>query len=332
MAREAPHSSMRAAARLAIGFALDLVKLGGFGRDVVDGLLLAAISQANITQINRNPELQLQYATLDQPPPDELRRPVSVSAIAHSLRLPFETTRRRIGALVELSVVRQAPRGVVIPTGPLNSPFYRMIAEANYALVRNLYFRLRAIGLFEDLPRPNSPVWDPEHPPMRLVIRMSTDFLLRLAEPLCLHIGDVVTGLVMMDLFQANTEHLPDTEAGRDDPDWSAEGFVPGPRGRARRAPGHPAGDHSPASPASAGRRSMRTKRGRIHRPRARPGPWTGHSVHAGQSVAPAPAFRRIGGFRRSLGVGARGFGAAGCGLTETGTRGAPKMGSHRVS
>jgi hypothetical protein len=226
MAREAPHNSMRVAARLANAFALDLVKLGGFGRDVVDGLLMAAIAQANVAQITRSPQLQRAYATLDQPPPDELRRPVSISAIANSLRLPFETARRRIAALIELGIVKTLPRGVIIPAGPLNSPFYRMGAEAHYALVRNLYFRLRGIGLLEDLPRPNGPPFDPEHAPVRLVIRLSSDYLLRLAEPVSLHVGDLVSGLIMMDVIHANTEHLPDSEGGDADGDWSPEGFV----------------------------------------------------------------------------------------------------------
>src|SRR4051812_10751470 len=160
MAREAPHSSIRVAARLANAFALDLVKLGGFGRDVIDGLLMAAISQANVAQITRNPELQRAYAALDEVPPDGLRRPVSISATANSLKIPFETARRRIAALIELGVVRIEGRGVIIPQGPLNSPFYRMAAEAHYALVRNLYFRLRGIGLLDDLPRPNSAAFD----------------------------------------------------------------------------------------------------------------------------------------------------------------------------
>jgi hypothetical protein len=227
MAREAPHNSMRVAARLANGFALDLVKLGGFGRDVIDGLLMAAISQANVAQITRSPELQRAYATLDQVPPDEMRRPVSISAIANSLRIPFETARRRIAALTELGVIKVVPKGVIIPAGPLNSPFYRMTAEAHYSLVRTLYFRLRAIGLLEDLPRPNGPPLDPENPPVRLVIRLSSDYLLRLAEPLNVYIGDLVTGLIMMDVIHANTEHLSDTEGGADDADWSPQAFVP---------------------------------------------------------------------------------------------------------
>ena len=70
MAPQAPNNQVRVAARLANGFALDLVKLGGFGRDVIDGLLMAAISQANVAQVTRNPDLQRAYATLDQPPQD----------------------------------------------------------------------------------------------------------------------------------------------------------------------------------------------------------------------------------------------------------------------
>ena len=227
MAREAPNTSIRVAARLANGFALDLVKLGGFGRDVIDGLLMVAISQANVAQITRNAELQRTFATLDQPPPDEMRRPVSISALANSLRIPFETARRRIASLVDAGIVRTAPRGVVIPAGPLNSPFYRMGAEANYGLVQSLYFRLRGIGLLEDLPRPNGPAFDPDNPPIRLVIRLSSDYLLRLAEPLSRHMGDLVTGLILMDMIHANTEHLADTEAGDPSGGWSAEGFVP---------------------------------------------------------------------------------------------------------
>lgn len=228
MARElAPQTSIRVAARLANGFALDLVKLGGFGRDVIDGLLLCAIAQTNVAQVSRSPELQRRYATLDQPPPEDLRRPVSISALANSLRIPFETVRRRIAALVELGVVKALPKGVIVPTAPLTSPFYRMGAQAQYNLVRTLYFRLRGIGLLEDLPEPEGAAFDPENPPIRLVMRLSSDYLLRLAEPITVYVGDLVTGLVLMDMIHANTEHLPDSEGGAPDGGWTPTGFVP---------------------------------------------------------------------------------------------------------
>lgn len=226
MPNGASNSSLRVAARSAIGFALDLVKLGGFGRDVIDGLLLMAIAQANVALITRDPDLQRAYAGLDQPPPDDLRRPVSINAIASSLRIPFETTRRRVSALVKAEILQSTPRGVILPQAPLNSTFYRMGAEANYALVRNLYFRLRAIGLLDDLPRPNGPPFDPEHPPLRLVIRLSADYLLRLVDPLNRTIGDLVSGLILMDVFHANTEHLADTKDDDDGAEWSESSFV----------------------------------------------------------------------------------------------------------
>lgn len=235
MAPQAPNDRIRVAARLANGFALDLVKLGGFGRDVVDGLLMAAISQANVAQITRDPRLQRAYARLDQPPPDELRRPVSVSAIANSLRIPFETARRRIAALAELGIIRTTPKGVVIPTAPLDSPIYRFGAQAHYDLVRNLYMRLRAIGYFEDLRRPEVPDFDPANPPVRLVVRLSTDYVLRLAEPISLYIGDLVTGLVLMDLIHANTQDFADHEGGRPDA-WDEGAFQPDDERRPIRA------------------------------------------------------------------------------------------------
>lgn len=211
-----PPSRIRLAGRLANGFALDLVKLGGWGRDVIDGLLLMAISQANIAPITRSPELQLAYATLDAPPPDELRRPVSVNAVATSLRIPFETARRRIAALAELGVLETSRKGVVLPQAPLNSPFYRAFAEANCELVRRYYERLDRLGFLTGLNRPDTS-FTPGNPPLRLIMRLSSDYALRLAEPVSAYIGDLVTGMILMDVIQANTEHLPDDEGGGDD-------------------------------------------------------------------------------------------------------------------
>ncbi len=209
--RDAPISHLRVAARLANGFALDLVKLGGYGRDIVDGLLIGAISQANVAQITRSSELQRRYATLDAVPPDELRRPVSINAVATSLRIPFETARRRIQQLTDAGIVVATPRGVIIPEAPMNSPAYRMRSDASYDLVRGLYRRLTAIGMFSDLPRAPSPFAQGERP-VRLVIRLSTDYLMRLAEPVTQHVGDIVSGIILMGVIRANTEDLPDDE------------------------------------------------------------------------------------------------------------------------
>jgi DNA-binding transcriptional ArsR family regulator len=227
-------TTLRAAARIANGFALDLVRLGGFGRDVIDGLLLAAVGAANVSQITRDPALQLAYATLDQEPPDELRRPVSINALATSLRLPFETVRRRIKKFEELGIVHTTPKGVIIAAVSSNAPFYRIAFTAHYQMVRTLYGRFWRLGLLRDLPHRECAIFDPENPPIRLVTRLSRDYVLRLIDPLTEHIGDVLTGIILMDVIHANTEHLPDIEAGTDQE--GPEGFLPDDQRRPVRA------------------------------------------------------------------------------------------------
>lgn len=202
------HARIRIAARLSNAFAMNLVQLGGFGRDIVDGLLLAAISQANIAPLMRNRETQIAYATIDQPPPDEMRRPISISGVANGLGIPFETARRRIMALAQTEAVVITPKGVVIPTAPLTSPFYVAGVHAYYSLVRALYLRLRSIGALDAPPTPAQPTFQPDNPPVRLVSRLATDYALRIAQPILAQAGDPVTGLILMDLVNANTEHL----------------------------------------------------------------------------------------------------------------------------
>src|SRR5262245_42066104 len=89
------------ALRLSLIFVLDLIEIGRGGGEAVDPLILGVISQASITPVTLDPRLELAYATVERPPPDDIRRPVSVSAVARSLRLPFETVRRRVALLVE---------------------------------------------------------------------------------------------------------------------------------------------------------------------------------------------------------------------------------------
>lgn len=216
-------AQVRIAGRLANEFLLGIIKIGGFGREVIDGLLMIAISQANIALINRSTELQLAYATLDMAPPDDLRRPASMNAIATSLHIPFETARRRIRSLGEMGILQITPRGVILPQGPVQSPFYRMVATGQYEMVRTLYHRLCDIGAVPDLPRVSS-TFDPDNPPIRLVIRLASDYSLRLAEPVTRHIGDVVSGVILMDIIQANTEQMGDHLGGSDAA--GAEGFV----------------------------------------------------------------------------------------------------------
>lgn len=55
--------------------------------------------------------------------PDDVRRPVSVYAVARDLGLPYETTRRHVGVMVNLGLVsRNADGGLIVPAAQLETP------------------------------------------------------------------------------------------------------------------------------------------------------------------------------------------------------------------
>jgi DNA-binding transcriptional ArsR family regulator len=214
---------MRIAGRLANAFALELVKMGGHRREVVDALLRAAILHSNLTYLDRDEAFQRRYATADADPPNEVRRPATMNAIATSLKLPFETVRRRVNHLVELGVCAHAPSGgVIVPSAMTSSAYYLQNLDLQYQALQGLYRRLRAIGLL-DAPPPVEP-WRGE-PPVRLAGRLVVEFVLRFVEDPLGHVGDPVTTLTGLEIILANTEGWADTEAGGEG--GEAESFVP---------------------------------------------------------------------------------------------------------
>ena len=108
----------RAAGRLAVGFILEIAAIGRQKEGLLDSLLAGAIIEANTHRLAHDPALQMAYAYTDTPPPDALRRPVSINALAASLRLPFETVRRHVRRLADLGICVATPQGVIVPDSP----------------------------------------------------------------------------------------------------------------------------------------------------------------------------------------------------------------------
>jgi DNA-binding Lrp family transcriptional regulator len=211
-----PPSILRIAARISNAFVLDLVKLGMHRRDVIDPLLRTALLQANEGHIDRDPELRRRYATLDDDVPDNLRRPASINAIATSLGIPFETARRRIGAMADAGVCVITAKGVIVSSAATGSPAYRAACAVQFEKLHGLYDRLRAIGFLE-APRPPSIAFDPNNPPYRLAGRIVVEYVLRFTEPITRYIRDVVTGVTLMELILANTEELDGGQPSAED-------------------------------------------------------------------------------------------------------------------
>lgn len=200
--------------RLAVAFVLDVVSLARAGGHLLDTLLLTSIVQSNVALISRQPDAQVAYADLASPPPDELRRPVSINATASSLRLPFETVRRRVRNLAAQDLCRFVDGGVIVPMSVLTSPTYAMNALAAYERLRAFYYEMRDRGLLGGLPPPTA-AYDGQVP-VRAVARLTSDYVLRVVDPLVDVAGGLLNGILLLEVFRGNVEHIgPDAPERR---------------------------------------------------------------------------------------------------------------------
>lgn len=195
---------------LSLGYVLDSIEISRDGGDIVDRLLVAAILDANLAPLRQDAALQATYARLDAPPPEALSRAVSVNAVAQSLGLPFETVRRRLARLARLGVCTMTPRGVVVPLAMLATPRFEAIGLARYRRLERFYRDLLAAGALPDLPEPAEGLAETGSggPPVRIANRILAEYLMRSIESIMRRIGDPLTGLLLLHVIGANTEHL----------------------------------------------------------------------------------------------------------------------------
>ncbi|MDB5417842.1 MAG: hypothetical protein JWP50_1261 [Phenylobacterium sp.] len=196
-------------ARASLAFLLDVFAAGRDGGDIMGPLILSVIVEANVAPINQDPELSHRYATLDSPPPDELRRPVSINAVAASLRLPYETVRRRIAGMADTGAVVVTPRGVYVPTLTVDDPFRLAAATYRYERLKAFYLELKALGALDDVSvrPPEAPTYPA--PPIRAGVRLISEYTLRVIDQIMRRLGDPLTGLILLEMARANAEHLP---------------------------------------------------------------------------------------------------------------------------
>jgi len=193
-------------ARPTMNFILAVEEVSRAREDIVDGLLLAAIQSANVATISGDPELQVAYATMADAPPDELRRPVSVNAIAQSLRMPFETARRRVQRMVRRGLLDVTSKGVRVSRATLGASPLVDNAMRRHERLQAFYLEVRALGLVAQQPAAHAG-W--EAPPLRLTNRLIWEYLLRVTDGLGALVGDTTNGLIMLSMIRDNIGELP---------------------------------------------------------------------------------------------------------------------------
>jgi hypothetical protein len=105
--------------------------------DILKGVVLVSIIHANKEMIRRMDANGHAFVVTGATTPDEMLQPVSVYALAKSLGVPYETTRRYVAKLIEDGLCIKAPykSGLIVPGSVLASPKMAAIANRHYAQI-----------------------------------------------------------------------------------------------------------------------------------------------------------------------------------------------------
>ncbi|ODT88347.1 hypothetical protein [Phenylobacterium sp. SCN 70-31] len=197
--------AVRIAGRLGMTFFLNNLRIVCDGGDLLDGLILLAVGQANLGHLDRPHGPPASFAGYDDVLDPALLRPISVNALAASLGQPFETVRRRTAALRETGACAATDRGLVIPPERWMSDRRKAMAFAIGQQIQALAIGLQALGVLRTsmnvttLGRP----W--------VLTRLAADYCLRQLEAMSAHIPDPTVGVLLIHIIRVTTEHLDDT-------------------------------------------------------------------------------------------------------------------------
>jgi len=140
----------RVAARLSSTYVLRTLQLLAevYGGDLLTGVIAQAIVAANTAHLDTTDD-GARFAGVDQTPPDEMRRPVSVLRLAQSLGVPFETTRRYVNKLIRSGYCVRVRGGVIVPKSVLERPTLARAAVTNVGYTRKFARDLRKAGVID---------------------------------------------------------------------------------------------------------------------------------------------------------------------------------------
>lgn len=223
MSSDAPITTLRFALRTAVAFSLELLQLYRGERSFTDAVIVATLIQCNTASVAGHAELRRRYAGFDTPPPADLRRPISVNALATSLGLPFETVRRRVKQLVAEGVCETTPLGVRFADQIVGAEIARQLLDRCFQLVRQLYEQLRRVGGvgLMHLPGLAAPDFPAGAAPVRIVWRAAADYFLRMMELLQPSFDSLTLAFIVLEVGRVNTQWMPDAMLGVEaiDPD-----------------------------------------------------------------------------------------------------------------
>jgi hypothetical protein len=115
-----------------------------FEGDLTRAVVFLTINAANTGYLLDDPELDRHFASEDAYVPDEVRRPITRTAVSNAARIPFETARRHCNALIADGWCKDlGPRGLIVNIERRDDPRTQRLRGANAMNLRRL---LRRVG------------------------------------------------------------------------------------------------------------------------------------------------------------------------------------------
>jgi DNA-binding transcriptional ArsR family regulator len=115
--------------------------------DLVTALVFLGVTRANVRPLQADPAADAAYASQAEVPPEDLRKPVSVYAVARDLRMPYETVRRHITKLREAGLIEAGARGVWVPNRVHTSDLMREAVIQNWEVSRRFLRDAISVGV-----------------------------------------------------------------------------------------------------------------------------------------------------------------------------------------
>ncbi|MDP2261397.1 MAG: hypothetical protein Q8J89_16945 [Caulobacter sp.] len=115
--------------------------------DILRGVIFLAIVDANTRHLRPADPVARSFGGTNDRVPDEMRRPVSVHALALDLALPYETTRRHVNALIDHGLCERVEAGIVVRAEVLERDAMLATHRRNIENLRTLFRDLRDGGV-----------------------------------------------------------------------------------------------------------------------------------------------------------------------------------------
>jgi DNA-binding Lrp family transcriptional regulator len=115
--------------------------------DIRTGIVIQTIVTANTDHLDTESHRGPRYAAIDDPAPDNVRRPISIARLADSLGFSYEAIRSQVKRLIEKGLCQRVDGGLIVPQAVVEQPATVRVMLENVGYVRRFLRELAMLVL-----------------------------------------------------------------------------------------------------------------------------------------------------------------------------------------